>query len=270
MKRSHIIICLFAGACGLASAGTGWGTTIDDNYIGGIYTLIDEPQPPYDDIPTLYSESRDIISGGAPYDIQKMVVNIGTTITTIDVYTNYVNKVAFDENIEYGDLFLSNNGWNPYGDTTEDYYGNGEFWEFALVLANHSGTATEGIASLYAITSTSEYILAENTGSSVYRAGQEVQFNTFYYDTQSETLLAKTPLATGSWSVFSDGSGTGLHFTIGTSLLNLGTDDLGLRWAMTCANDIIEGSTPVPEPVTMLLFGTGLVGLAGIGRRKRK
>jgi hypothetical protein len=42
------------------------------------------------------------------------------------------------------------------------------------------------------------------------------------------------------------------------------------HWTMSCGNDVVEGTAPVPEPATMLLFGTGLAGLATIRRKKMK
>lgn len=54
-------------------------------------------------------------------------------------------------------------------------------------------------------------------------------------------------------------------------------DPIGLQWTMGCRNDVIKltgdfdgGETPpVPEPGTLILLGSGLLGLAGIVRRRR-
>jgi hypothetical protein len=54
-------------------------------------------------------------------------------------------------------------------------------------------------------------------------------------------------------------------------------DPIGLEWTMGCRNDVINlagdfdgGETPpVPEPGTLILLGSGLLGMAGIVRRRR-
>ena len=55
---------------------------------------------------------------------------------------------------------------------------------------------------------------------------------------------------------------TGLDIAVGSQF--------SIGWTITCANDVVYEtiSNPVPEPATMFLLGTGLIGLAAIGRKK--
>ena len=73
---------------------------------------------------------------------------------------------------------------------------------------------------------------------------------------------------TGTWDI----TGNSVDFSIdlaGTGLLN--GSEIALHWGFTCANDVIEGAVNVPAvpvPAAVWLFGSGLIGLLAIARRR--
>jgi len=221
--------------------------TIADNYIGGGYS------------PTYAQNGGDVISLPSEinaFDIDNMIVSIDSSGTVeVKITTDYIDGTS---GTRYGDLFISTDGWHPFGDSPyrDDVYGNGESWEFAFDTSLNS---IYSIADVSILTSNNFF---SHLPSSYYRTNQEVQINS----------NGATPVSAGT-SFTKDL----LYLTYAFNLSDLGISldqgyDLGFRWSMTCANDVIEGgvsSSPVPDPATFLMMGMGLLGLSAAARKKK-
>lgn len=195
-----------------------------------------------------------------------------------------------------GDLFLSTDGWSPFvsGSETQPGFGfdgfdefnqtvNGEDWEYVIQLAGQTtgafnDPAGSGTTQLYRISDGGEV-----EGGSI-RGSQEA----IYHD-ESFNGDNTNPLGAGSWNIFDSnnngiedslsitmalaGAYQGLLDEAATNASNNGVpieEALGFHWTMSCGNDVIEGVLPAPIPAAVWLFGSGLLGLVGIARRRNK
>jgi hypothetical protein len=195
--------------------------------------------------------------------------NGGNTLQ-ITINTKYAGKpgTAAADGTGYGALFITpgKNAWTPQGTGPgfyTDTYQPGDWMYAATIPLDPSSTS--GIGGLY-LTSAGTIVMSNAGGHTqtypldptspyYFRANQAVQFTAG----RGQTAAAGT---SESWVIGTD--------TITFSILDNGLlgDDFALSWAMTCANDIIQGQVDIPEPATWSLLLAGLL-FAGSMRARR-
>ncbi len=158
--------------------------------------------------------------------------------------------------------------------------GTGSIWDYVVALDNPSvAVGMSTTATVYALTGNNTDVKTSYVSSGGFRQLQPVQ-----YDGSGGQAVVGTTAKFGVASTGQTaGSLDGLYkytITIPNFDLLTGLDptQYALSWAMTCANDVIQGfvstpseiTRPVPLPGALPLLVSGLLGGGAFGRWRRR